>query len=179
MRFVISHNVPSIRARFALAHDAIVRNEEQMIERGAAEVAITAKTLAPKFQSGLVNSILSERIGEMHFVVSQGVNYGRAVEEGTGPAVGRPKYYPNVDNLYAVLQASPSSRRFAWAAKSSPKREGQRLELWFRARAWAWFIYQHGTKAQPHMRPALEQNRSVLMGLVSEGAANGIREMFA
>ena len=65
------------------------------LDRGSQEFVREARSRAPKARSALVNSILSRRLGEMHYEVSTGVNYARAVEEGTGPAVGKASYMPN------------------------------------------------------------------------------------
>lgn len=60
------------------------------LDRASQEVAREMRSAAPKAFSTLTNSI--RVIREDRFVrrIAPGVNYARAVEEGTGPAAGRP-----------------------------------------------------------------------------------------
>ena len=174
-----------VREAFARAPQVMARQVEASLKTGAQEVAVEAKERAPKFQSNLVNSIKAMRVGDLHFMVSTGVNYARAVEEGTGPAAGKPRYFPNVQSLFQVLMTSPKSRGFSWARhpkkppkKGFGKRSDQEMELVFRAKAWAWHTYNHGTPKQPFMAPALEAKRSRLFDLIAEGSARGLREVF-
>ena len=114
----------------------------------------------------------------MHYQVVEGMNYGRAVEEGTGPAAGKQKYYPNPDSLQQYLMMTPSMRGFSWGRRGSAKRGEQELDIWFRSRALAWAIYNNGTKAHPYMAPALKSKRSRLFELVQQGVDQGIKEVF-
>lgn len=180
------------------ARSAIEFAVSQQLARGADEVAREAKRLAPKLYSTLASSIRAERVGALHYRVSTGMNYARAAEEGTGPAAGKARYYPNPESLMQYLRMSPSARgrlgrimgptrdgwnsAFSgdgkWGRKGSKRRGGQELELWFRSRAMAWAIYNKGTKAQPYMAPALEAKRSRLFDLVQQGVADGVRGVF-
>lgn len=136
------------------------------LARGAEEMARAAREAAPKSLSTLANSIRVDRVGDLHYEIAPGVNYARAVEEGTGPAAGRPKYYPNPDGLKQYIETTPRARGFEWAKRGSGKREAQRYDIWHRSRAMAWWIYQHGTRAQPYMRPAFDATRERVRDLV-------------
>ena len=111
------------------------------LARGANEIAIEARRLAPKSLSGLVNSINAARSGELEYSVSPGVAYAPWVESGTGPAAGQEKYYPNPDNLLAYLMISPKARGFSRWSRSEKGRTLQEMVLVRRAQAFAWWIY--------------------------------------
>lgn len=107
-----------------------------------------------------------------------GVQHAVFVEEGTGPAAGHGRYYPNPDALLAVLTHSPRSRGYKWARKGSAKRGGQEVELWLRSRAWAMSIYAKGTRPRPFMRPAAERSEAAVRGVVADWVGRGIAEVF-
>lgn len=140
------------------------------IWRGAEELARVAKRNAPTLFATLNSSIRAEQVGELHFRVATGVNYARAVEEGTGPAAGKKKYYPNPIALQQYLMQSPRMRGHKWAKAGSRKRGEQELDIWFRSRALAWYIYQHGTKPQPYMQPAFESQKDRIIANVQAAA---------
>lgn len=173
------------------------RHIDPKLSRGAEEVAREAKRLAPKLYSTLASSIRAERVGQMNYRVSTGMNYARAAEEGTGPAAGKARYYPNPESLMQFLMMTPSWRgriarvgiansggwatsfnaKGTWAKLGSKRRGTQELELWLRSRAMAWAIYMKGTKAQPYMKPAAEAKTSRLIELVRQGVVGGLREV--
>lgn len=168
------------RARDALGRTpaAVARAVEVKLARGAEEVARDAKRNAPKLFSNLMNSIRAQRIGALHYEVTTGVNYARGVEEGTGPAAGKARYFPNVASLQQYLMHAPSYRRFSLKRAGSRGRSDQEMDTIWRAKAWAWHIYNHGTRAQPYMQPAAEANRSRLFELVQQGVDEGLKEVF-
>lgn len=149
---------------------------EDALRRGAEEIARLGRDKAPKMFSTLTNSIRTEQIEPGHYRVSTGVNYARGVEEGTGPAAGKPRYYPNPDSLLQYLTTSPALRGFKWARKGSNKREGQRYDLWWRARGWAWSIYMKGTKAHPYMGPARDEGEPIVHLLARDAIARACAE---
>ncbi|SCX40416.1 hypothetical protein [Nitrosospira sp. Nsp1] len=167
------------QAAFALAPEAMERNLEVFLSRGAQDVARDARSRAPKLFSTLTNSIMAARVGPLHWRVSPSVNYAVYAEEGTGPAAGQARYYPNPDSLLQYLRLAPSYRRFKLGPRDSRKRGEQELDLWFRARQMAWAIYTKGTKAQPFMRPAANAMQSRVFALLNEGVDAGLREVFA
>lgn len=174
----ISIDARRAQAAFARAPQVMVRAIDVKLARGAEEVARTAKRGAPKLFSTLINSIRAQRIGALHYEVSSGVNYARSVEEGTGPAVGKARYFPNVESLQQYLMHAPSYRRFNLKRAGSRGRSDQEMDTVWRAKAWAWYIYNHGTKPQPYMQPAADASRSRLFELVQQGVDEGIKEVF-
>ena len=175
-----------IRWAFSRAPGVVERHVEAGLDWAASVVAADARRKAPTLFSTLKESINAVREESLQRVVrsdaksntKSGVKYARYVEEGTGPAAGHARYYPNPDALLEVLRASPSSRGYKWAKKGSRKRGGQDVELWLRSRAWAMAIYARGTRPHPFMRPALEENRDRCAELVRREALNGVREVF-
>ncbi|MDD4926942.1 MAG: hypothetical protein PHF58_10620 [Methylotenera sp.] len=177
-QFVVKISDQQAHAAFKRAPSVVAQAIDVQLARGVEEVAREAKQLAPKFQSLLINSISASHTGLMQWEVAPGVNYAQAVEEGTGPAAGRARYFPNVQNLFQVLSTSPQIRRFSWKRAGSMARGNQEMQLMYRAHAWAWHIYNHGTPAQPYMLPALENKRSRLIELVQSGANDGAKAVF-
>lgn len=166
---------------FRRAPEVMTRHVAAGTERGAHVVARNARARVSKAHSTLANSIDVAALDSLPpdwvgHEAAAGTHYAPYVEHGTGPAAGRPRYYPNPDNLMDHLLNVRGARRFAWARGG--RRESQRLEVWFRARAWAWHIYQHGTRPHPYMRPAAEQSDSAVRRLIARGVESGIREVF-
>lgn len=106
------------------------------------------------------------------------VKYAAWVEEGTGPAAGHARYYPDPDALLAVLRHSPRSRGYKWARKGSKKRGTQDVELWLRSRAWAMSIYARGTRPHPFMAPAAERSEARVREVIGAWVGQGIAEVF-
>lgn len=126
--------------------------------------------------SNLADSIISRRLELLRWQVSTGVNHARAVEEGTGPAVGKKAYWPDSRKLepYVKLRA-----KITFSGKpGSPKRASQLNEIRERAQALARHIRKHGTKPHPYMAPAAEKNRSGATDQVALGVAAGLKEVF-
>ena len=167
-----------IRWAFSRAPGVVEQHVEAGLDWAASVVAVAARKKAPALFGTLAQTILAVREESLQRVVRSGAKYARYVEEGTGPAAGHARYYPNPDALLEVLRASPSSRGYKWAKKGSRKRGGQDVELWLRSRAWAMAIYARGTRPHPFMRPALEENRDRCAELVRREALNGVREVF-
>ena len=168
------------RVRWAFDHapEVVVRHVESGLDWAAAIVAVDARKKAPALFGTLAQSILAVREEALQRTVRSGSRYARYVEEGTGPAAGHARYYPNPDALLDVLRASPASRGYKWAKKGSAKRGGQDVELWLRSRAWAMAIYAKGTRPHPFMVPALEENRDRCADVVRREALMGVREVF-
>lgn len=155
--FSITIDVSRAKAAMARMPSVVENVVDVWLARGAEEVAREAKQQAPKAFSNLVNSIRAERIGLMHYQVSEGMNYGRAVEEGTGP------HFPNPDALRPWVE-----RVLGVRGKEADN------TAWLIARA----ISRRGTRAQPYMRPAFDAKRSRLFELVQQGVDQGIKEVF-
>lgn len=165
-------------AAFLRAPEVMAHHIDGGVAAGANAVAVEAKSLAPKSLSQLVNSIIAAQVAPMDWEVKAGVLHAEYVESGTGPAAGREKYYPNPDNLLAYLMTHPKARRFERWKRSDRGRLEQEMTLVRRAQAFAWWIYQHGTKAQPFMAPAADKKRSAVEGLIRQSVDQGIAEVF-
>lgn len=166
---------------FRRAEDVMRRAVLEGTEHGAQLVAREAMNRVNTKHGALVNSIGVAPLtqgGAMGHEVRPGVAHAPYVELGTGPAAGRPKYYPNPDTLLDYLKTTPSSRRFGWARAGSKKRASQQQELQDRAASWAWHIYNHGTKAHPFMRPAAEASDERVREIMRQAVGRGIAEVF-
>lgn len=168
---------------FARAPDAMLRALGEGTAQGAQHVARAAKRKVSKVHSTLANSINVSELDNLPprtagHEAAAGVAYAPYVEHGTGPAAGRPRYYPNPDKLLDYLSNTRSSRNFAWA-RGAAGRESQRLDLWFRSRAWAWSIYMKGTRPAPFMAPAAEESDARVRQIVRLATERGIREAFS
>lgn len=153
----ISIDVSRVKAALERAKPVVENAVDVWLARGAEEVAREAKKQAPKAFSTLINSIRAERLGPMHYQVSEGMNYGPAVEEGTQP------HFPNPDALRPWVE-----RVLGVRGKEADDK------AWMIARA----ISRRGTRAQPYMQPAADAKRSRLFELVQQGVDQGIKEVF-
>lgn len=153
----ISIDSQRVREAFSRAPQAMERAIDVKLARGAEEVAREAKHNAPKAFSNLVNSIRAERIDALHYQVAEGMNYGRAVEEGGKPhGVGSDKLIPWVERVIGVRGKEARDKAFLIARA----------------------IRRRGTRAQPYMQPAAEAKTSRLFALVNQGVDEGLREVF-
>lgn len=127
-------------------------------------------------RSILANSIRAARLALMHWFVSPGTNYARAVEEGTGPAVGKPNYMPDPKHLEDYVKQRGSIR--LRGKPNSPTRRRVLDEI--RERAWglAIHIWWHGTKPQPFVAPTAEKLRTVAPDRVTGAVQRGLQEAF-
>lgn len=166
------------------APEVMARHMSEGTAQGAHLVARGAKRNVRSVFGTLAQSIRVEALsglpdGQIGHEAAAGTAYAPYVEEGTGPAAGRPRYYPNPDALMDFLAASPKARGFKWAATGSFVRTTQKLELFNRARALAWAICQRGTKPAPYMRTAAAESdeavRSVLRAAVQRGTEEAFR----
>lgn len=170
---------PEVMARFV---GLGAEQGADVVTRAARENTSEAGGFADLF-GNLRNSIATwpmDKLGpdEVGFEARAGVRHAVFVEEGTGPASGHARYYPDPDALLAVLMHSPRSRGYKWARKGSAKRGGQEVELWLRSRAWAMSIYAKGTQPHPFMRPAAERSEAAVRGVVADWVGRGIAEVF-
>lgn len=153
----VSFDVSRAKAAFERATPVMENAVDIWLAAGAKEIAIAARLGAPNAFSNLINSISDERLGPMHYQVSEGMNYGRAVEEGTHP------HFPNPDALRPWVE-----RVLGVRGKEADDK------AWMIARA----ISRRGTRAQPYMQPAADAKRSRLFELVQQGVDQGIKEVF-
>lgn len=168
-------------AAFDAAEDVLRRHLNGAVKRGAEAIAEEQMRLAPKFDSALLNGIRVEPAGDLAWAVRQGTSYAAHVVLGTGPAAGRKKYYPNPDNLFQYLMTSPKARGFKrWSRSKKPGKDrgSQELNLWFRSRAFAWWIYQHGTRPQDYVTPAVEAKRDACVEFIRAASQRAFDETF-
>lgn len=164
---------------FRRAEDVMKRAVLEGTEHGAQLVAREAKNRVNTKHGALVNSIGVAPLTQgtaMGHEVRPGVAYAPYVELGTGPAAGRAKYYPNPDTLLDYLRTVRPSRKHNEIR--GQRKDFAEYELWHRSRAWAWHIYQHGTKAQPFMRPAAEASDARVREIMRQAVGRGIAEVF-
>ena len=181
MNLQIRIDYETVRAGLAKAEGVLHRHIEGGLSQGAQAIADEARERAPKSLSNLWNSILAAPAGPLRHEVRAGVMHAAYVEHGTGPAVGKKKYYPNPDNLFQYLMTNVRARgfkRWSRSAKPGKDRGSQELDVWFRSRAFAWWIYQHGTKPQPFMAPAAEAKRDACTAFVRAAVDAGLKEIF-
>lgn len=149
------------------------RSVARFLDRGAQEVAREMKHAAPKAFSTLTQSIHVINEGELTRLVAPAVNYARAVEEGTGPAAGKARYFPNP----VALEPWVKFRGGVRLTKTKPGTPGRRAQLDdVRDRAWglARFVSQHGTRAQPFVSPTQAKMQSRVIALLREGVREGL-----
>lgn len=157
-----------VMAAMLRAPRSVATHVERKLSRGALEVASEARRVAPKAFTKLAQSIRDSRISPFEFMVAPGVNYARAVEDGT-----KPGKMPNPDFLFYWVKRRAG---ISWAKRGSVKRQKQRDEI--RDRAWglALYIKEHGTKAQPYMKPTAEKMGDRVIELVRQGVVDGLHE---
>lgn len=167
---------------FRRVPDAVLRHVRLGTEEGAQIVARDARGRINSKHSTLANSIRVEPLpdagGILGHEAAAGANYAAYVEHGTGPAAGRPRYYPNPDSLQDYLGNTAAVRGFSWARAGSRRRREQTADVMVRAYAWAWSIYMKGTKPHPYMKPAAEASDARVRQVLRVAVERGIREAF-
>lgn len=132
--------------------------------------------------SDLIESINSEQLGPMHYFVGPHVAYGREVEEGTGPAAGRPSYMPNPVHLRAYVKqgggGNPAGRILLKGRPGSARRRQVMDEI--RDKAWALAIYikRHGTRPHPYIAPTAAELEARAPGRIEAAVERATREAF-
>lgn len=179
MRIELRYDDAAARAALRKSPGVVRRMLGLAIERGARDLAQEARTNVSKRHGmgQLLQSIGPSMLGPLHWEVRAKSRYSRMVEEGTGPAAGKAKYYPNPDSLKDWLTLNPRYRGHAWAKSGSTKRGNQELDIWLRSRAWAWGIYQKGTKAYPFMAPAYESKKGAVIERANEAMRKAVAEI--
>lgn len=169
----------SARAREALAKAPEVMNRHlsRSLDRAAEEVAREERSAAPKAFSNLVNSIRVVKEGELSRIIAPGVNYARAVEEGTKPGTMPPR-----ESLVAWIKQKSFAERVSIYGPRRPRKfsnqnKAHTDELRDRSFALALHIKLHGTKAQPFVKPTAEKMRGRVLALLREGVDRGVQEI--
>lgn len=155
-----------------MAHGADVEREVTA-ELGvvAQLMARTARRLAPKAQSTLVNSIRADQDGPAAWTVSAGVEYSQAVEDGIKPGgKGLPRFFDTASkSIVDWLQGR------AFAGQHKPRKgskalAARELELRDRYEGLAWHIRNFGVKAQPFFGPAVDEIEPVFFDRLAAAA---------
>lgn len=178
MKIEVRYDDAAAREAMRKSPGIVTNRLNEALGRGAGEIGRQARANVKGIGKGtLVQSIISRMVAPLHFVVSTGTAYARIVEEGSGPAAGKAKYYPNPDALKDWLMTTPSYRGHGWARAGTTKRGNQELDIWLRSRAMAWGIYQKGTKAYPFMKPAVEDKRARVIELANLAMRQAVAEI--
>lgn len=127
--------------------------------RGAIEVSRDARDRAPKAFSTLTQSLRPEKVDDLHWRVSPGVNYARPVEEGRMP-----------------MRRMPGAGLTEWV-KLKTGLQGKALDRATFAIARA--IGRRGIDPQPYLKPAAEAKESRVIELVRAAVARGADEVMA
>ena len=106
----------------------------------------------PKAHSELVNAITLEKLRPGEYQIEVAKDYGRSVEEGSGPGGLAP--IQSIIDWMAVRRITPSD----------PKMEVDELAFLIQRK-----IAARGTPAQPYMEPAVRARNTTLLKLVSQG----------
>jgi hypothetical protein len=169
-----------VRAALGQAPEVMARHLDQGTERAAQEVARVERGLAAEhdFLGTLKQSIRAEAQAPMHHAVVTGANYARAVEEGTGPAAGRGRYFPDWTALIPYVRAHATRGGETLKKAGSRGRLFQEAGFENRAFALARSIYWHGTKPVHYARRAAEQSDGRVRQIIRAAAMAGADEVF-
>jgi len=168
----------NLQAAMRAAPDVMRRHIDNGLEVSAKDIQEEAFRIASQrdVTKNLSGSIIYTKTGPFEWSIYPTENYAVHVELGTGPAVGRAKYRPNPDNLLQYLMTSPKARGFARFKRGERGRLEQEMGLERRAQAFSWWIYQHGTKPQPFMAPAVKAKRGACEVYIRQAVDRGLRE---
>lgn len=166
---------PAVLAALARIPAEMDKQLNGALDRAALETAREMRRAAAERDvfGTLKNSIQIEKQALERFITPS-VKYARFVEEGTGPAAGKARYFPNPGAILQFVTHSPRARGFDWARKGSKKRGDQNRELWFRSKALAFAIYMKGTKPHPFVAPTAAKMKSRFFAVMDEGVARGV-----
>lgn len=167
-------------AAFQRAPAVIERHVDQGMERGADELARAARDNAARHDwlGTLRNMIHTEHPELLHYAVVSQAKYARAVEDGTGPAAGKPPYFPDWTALIPYVRSHALRGGEPLKKSGSSARFFQEREFENRAFQLARYISHHGTKQAPYMKPALAEKDARVRQLVRQSTAAGVREVF-
>lgn len=170
----------AVRAAMAKAPEVMKFNISLVVGRAAREGARIMHDEAGKHDlfGTLKQSIRFEGSGLERFI-TPGMNYAAAVNDGTGPAAGKARYFPNKDSLAQYIWHKPEMRGYDWAKLGSKKRMGQESSIRRRAGALALFIYKHGTQPTHFVDNSVEPTTMRFFELMDAGVAQCIAEIGA
>jgi len=136
------------------------RHMSLAIGRSVQEMARSAKRNAPKAFSTLTNAIGAIQSSPLEGLVVAGVDYARAVEEGTEGGA-----FPPVQNILDWIQVTKQ-------VPDDPDMSQADL-----AYVIARSIAEHGTPAQPFMAPAFEDNKARAERNINNAINSALKEI--
>lgn len=154
----IVYSDEAVRAALRRAPHVVEDRLGTSLFRAALEVARLAREKAPKAFSQLVGSIRSEQLGKLHYRVSTGTNYARAVEEGRPP--GKMPGVANGLMEWVRLVIRPDEAEVDRVAFLVARAIGQR-----------------GIKPQPYMKPAQDEAESIVRRRADQAMTAAVREI--
>lgn len=162
----VKHNAHVIAARLGARGPAVQAAVESELDVQAQLVARRMREEAPKFQSGLTNSIHVEKTGPTERLVAPGTDYAQAVHDGVKPGKGLPRFFdPESVDIVRWLESKvrgPAKR----ARKGSARFSAQELELRDRYQGLSWHVRLFGTEPNPFVDRTHEAKAaSVVAGL--------------
>lgn len=155
---------------------AVERAVGAELARLAQLTARSMKRLAPKFRSGLTNSIEAKQTGDMAWEIGAHADYAANVEDGIKPGgKGLPRFFDTASkNIVEWLQSKAfgGKRKPRMASRAMQSRE---TELRDRYEGLAWHVRHKGTRAQPFVKPAFDE----LTAIAPERVAAAVRAVLA
>ncbi|MBU0749148.1 MAG: hypothetical protein KKG67_20390 [Gammaproteobacteria bacterium] len=152
-------NIREVKIAIQAEGEGLVRALVDELARLAQEAVRFMRQKAPKWRSTLTNSIHAEQVSDVEWLVRPGVDYAQAVEEGSKPGKGLPRWS---DPAAADIKAWLTTKAFAGrrrARKNSMKAVHENLELRDRYQGLAWHVRHFGVKASPFVGPTAEMMR--------------------
>lgn len=157
----------ALQAAILKAPDTLEKNLNKAISRSVSEIARSARRNAPKAFSTLTNSINDRMVSPLEGLVAPGVNSAEAVEKGTGiygPAGQASGKLPPVVNILDWVKVK--------GIQPTEPDMDQEDVAWLIARK----IATTGTKPQPYMQPAYDENREKTERRISQAIDRAINE---
>ena len=127
-----------------------------MMAKVAQEAVRLMKNRVTKWRSTLANSITAVPVSRFEWNVAPGVDYAEAVETGSRPGKGLPRW---TDPAATDIKAWLESKVFKGRTRARKGRMGQvheNLELRDRYQGLAWHVRHKGIKAHPFAAPTLD-----------------------
>ena len=140
-------------AKNLVKHGRLITHELDLkAHKTALLIQRDARRNVPKAHSELVNAITLEKLRAGQYQIEVAKDYGRSVEEGSGPGGLAP--IQSIIDWMAVRRITPND----------PKMEIDELAFLIQRK-----IAARGTPAQPYMEPAVKARNTTLLKLVSQG----------
>lgn len=172
----ITHNAHQIGLRLHQRAAGLPAAVQALLDTWAERVAVRMKDKAPKFQSTLTNSVRVVVENAYARFIGPKVAYALWVEKGRRPGKGLPRFTdPASNDAQAWLRAHIADEKRGLNSKWRPGRMGserrmnEEIELRDRYMAWSRSVKLHGIKAQPFVKPTVDEMRAPVMQGLSAG----------